>query len=96
MKNEGQVPLEADTLGFQAIKWSLKDAEGAAPPDLHAFCPRRTELITVHAGKTDPVHKQDPAKSWGARYSVPLEGQTDILITRHPVHLAVQRELQRR
>ncbi|MFO0657268.1 MAG: lactate racemase domain-containing protein [Polyangia bacterium] len=82
MKNEDEF-TEADTLKFQAIKWSLKKTPRALRREIFMRVPAAYELIAVHAGKADPVHQKTLAKSW-EQYSIPVDGQADILITGIP------------
>ena len=82
MKNEDEF-TEADTLKFQAIKWTLKRTPRALRREIFMRVPAAYELIAVHAGKTEPVHEKILAKSY-EQYSVTIDGQADILITGIP------------
>ncbi len=82
MKNEDEF-TEADTLKFQAIKWTLKRTPRALRREVFMRTPSPYELIAVHAGKAEEVHEKILAKSY-EQYSVPVEGQADILITGIP------------
>ena len=82
MKNEDDF-TEADTLKFQAIKWTLKKTPRALRREVFMRVPSPYELIAVHAGATEPVHEKILAKSY-EQYCVPVEGQADILITGIP------------
>jgi len=82
MKNEDEF-TEADTLKFQAIKWTLKRTPRALRREVFMRTPSPYELIAVHAGKAEEVHEKILAKSY-EQYSIPVEGQADILITGIP------------
>ena len=41
----------------------------------------------MHAGATEPCHEKTLELCW-KQYSVPVEGQSDIVIFRRAVHLA--------
>ena len=49
--------------------------------------PAPYDVTGVHAGATEPTHEKTLEMSW-KQYSVPVEGQSDIVIFPHPVHLA--------
>jgi hypothetical protein len=82
MKNEDDF-TEADTLKFQAIKWTLKRTPRALRREIFMRVPAPYELIGVYAGKTEPVHQKTLARSY-EQYSVTVDGQADILITGIP------------
>jgi lactate racemase len=82
MKNEDEF-TEADTLKFQAMKWTLKRTPRALRREVFMRVPAAYEIIAVHAGKTEPVHEKILARCY-EQYCIPVEGQADILITGIP------------
>ena len=49
--------------------------------------PAPYDVTGVHAGATEPCHEKTLELCW-KQYSVPVEGQSDIVIYRGAVHLA--------
>lgn len=82
MKNEDEF-TEADTLKFQAMKWTLKRTPRALRREIFMRVPAAYELIAVHAGRCEPVHERTLARCY-EQYCIPVEGQADILITGIP------------
>jgi hypothetical protein len=82
MKNEDEF-TEADTLKFQALKWTLKRTPRALRREVFMRVPAAYELIAVHAGRTEPVHDKTLQKCY-EQYCIPVEGQADVLITGIP------------
>jgi hypothetical protein len=89
-KNEDEF-TEIDRLKFEAMRWTLSKMPAAAKRQLFHSIPAQYQLVSCHAGKTDPVHQRIVAKNF-EQYAVSLRGQSDILICGVPVHLALQRE----
>ncbi|MFN0063266.1 MAG: lactate racemase domain-containing protein [Myxococcaceae bacterium] len=70
---------EVDRLGFQALKFTLSKLPRAAKRKLFHGIPAGYEVTGVYAGATEPAHAKTLETSW-KQYSVPVEGQADILI----------------
>jgi lactate racemase len=70
---------ELDRLKFQAMKYSLSKMPRAAKRLLFHSIPAAYAVTGVHAGAVEPVHEKTLETSW-KQYSVPVEGQADILI----------------
>ena len=94
MKNEDDF-TEFDRLKFQAMQVRARRRlpRAAEARDLHARPRAPTSVIGVHAGATEPVHEKT-LEPCCEQYSVPVEGQADILIFGIPYISPVQRELQ--
>ena len=79
------------------VRGDALDAVEAAGARPGASCftriPAPYELIAVLRRQDRAGAREDPASSCFEQYAVPVRGQADILICRHPVHLALQREL---
>ena len=83
---------EFDRLKFQGLKYTLSKLPRAAKRKLFMQIPAPYEVTGVYAGATEPCHEKTLELCW-KQYSVPVEGQSDIVIFPHAVHLPVQREL---
>lgn len=81
-KNEDDF-TEADRLKFEAIRWTLKKTPRALRREVFMRVPSAYELVSVHAGATEPVHEKILEKCY-EQYCIPVEGQADILITGIP------------
>jgi hypothetical protein len=77
-KNEDEF-TEIDRLKFEAMRWTLSKMPAAAKRQLFHSIPAQYQLVSCHAGKTEPVHQRIVAKNF-EQYSVSLRGQSDILI----------------
>ncbi len=81
-KNEDDFS-EADRLKLKATRWTLEKLPRAAKRAFFQAVPAPYELIGCWAGKTEPVHARTLEKLF-EQYSVPVEGQCDILIVGIP------------
>ena len=70
---------EFDRLKFQGMKYALSKMPRQAKRKLFFGIPAGYELIGVHAGATEPCHEKTLELCW-KQYSVPVEGQSDIVI----------------
>ncbi len=70
---------EMDRLKFQATQFALKNMPRPAKQKLFHSIPAAYEVIGVFAGATEPTHAKTLDLSW-KQYSVPVEGQSDIVI----------------
>ena len=70
---------EMDRLKFQGMKYALSKMPRAAKRKLFFGIPAGYECIGVHAGATEPTHEKTLELCW-KQYSVPVEGQADIVI----------------
>lgn len=70
---------EFDRLKFQGMKFALSKMPRAAKRKLFMQIPAAYEVIGVHAGATEPTHEKILDHCW-KQYSVPVEGQSDIVI----------------
>jgi hypothetical protein len=77
-KNEDEF-TEVDRLKFEAMRWSLSKLPAAAKRKMFHAIPAQYQLVAVHAGKTQAVHKRILEKNF-EQYFVKLKGQADILI----------------
>jgi len=82
MKNEDDF-TEADRIKFQTIKWALSKTPRVARREIFMRVPAAYEMIAVHAGATEPVHKKILDACF-KQYAVPVRGQCDILISGIP------------
>jgi hypothetical protein len=91
MKNEDDF-TEADRLKFQGMKWALDKLPFAARREIFMRTPAAYELIACTAGACEPVHdKTLPRASTSTRRG---RGPGRHPHHRHPLHLAVQRQLE--
>jgi hypothetical protein len=81
-KNEDDY-TESYRLKFQALKWTLDRTPRPLRREVFMRVPAAYELIACHAGACDAVHGKTLRKSYD-QYSVPVEGQADILISGIP------------
>ncbi len=77
-KNEDDF-TEFDRMKFEAMRWTLKKLPAAAKRKVFHSVPANYQLVSVHAGKTEPVHKKIVEKNF-EQYAVKIKGQSDILI----------------
>jgi hypothetical protein len=70
---------EVDRLKFHAMKYSLSKMPRAMKRKIFFAIPAAYDVIGVHAGSTDPCHDKILELCW-KQYSVPVEGQSDIVI----------------
>ncbi len=70
---------EADRLKLQAALFALKHAPRAAARKIFNAVPAPYDVTGVFAGATEPAHAKTLEMSW-KQYSVPVEGQSDIVI----------------
>lgn len=63
----------------RAMKASLEKLPQPARQELFYRFPAPYELIAVHAGETEAVHRKTLAKCW-EQYAVPVKGQADIAV----------------
>lgn len=77
-KNEDEF-TELDRLKFEGMRWTLSKMPAAAKRKLFHSIPAQYQLVSVHAGKTEPVHERILAKTF-EQYMVNIRGQSDILI----------------
>jgi lactate racemase len=82
MKNEDEF-TEMDRLTFEAMQWTLKKTPRALRREVFMRVPAPYDVIAVHAGAAEPVHKKILARNY-EQYAVPVEGQADILISGIP------------
>ena len=70
---------EFDRLKFQGMKYALSKMPRAAKRKLFMQVPAPYDCIGVNAGATEPAHEKTLELCW-KQYSVPVEGQSDIVI----------------
>jgi hypothetical protein len=70
---------EGDRLKLQAMLFALKHTPRAAARKIFNAVPAPYEVTGVFAGATEPAHAKTLEMSW-KQYSVPVEGQSDIVI----------------
>src|SRR3954470_20159337 len=70
---------EFDRLKFHATKYALSKMPRPAKRKMFHSIPAAYEVIGVFAGATEPTHQKTLELSW-KQYSVPVEGQSDIVI----------------
>jgi hypothetical protein len=70
---------EFDRMKFQGMKYALSKMPRAAKRKLFFGIPAAYDVIGVFAGATEPTHDKTLELSW-KQYSVPVEGQADIVI----------------
>jgi nickel-dependent lactate racemase len=70
---------EIDRLKAQGMKYALSKLPRAAKRKLFMNVPAPYDVIGVHAGATEPTHAKTLEHCW-KQYSVPVEGQSDIVI----------------
>ncbi|HET6984877.1 MAG TPA: lactate racemase domain-containing protein, partial [Myxococcaceae bacterium] len=70
---------EFDRLKFQGLKYTLSKLPRAAKRKLFMQIPAPYQVIGVNAGATEPCHEKTLELCW-KQYSVPVEGQSDIVI----------------
>ncbi|MGZ3480650.1 MAG: lactate racemase domain-containing protein, partial [Myxococcaceae bacterium] len=70
---------EFDRLKFQGLKYTLSKLPRAAKRKLFMQIPAPYDVIGVNAGATEPCHEKTLELCW-KQYSVPVEGQSDIVI----------------
>jgi hypothetical protein len=70
---------EFDRMKFQGMKYALSKMPRAAKRKLFFGIPAAYDVIGVFAGATEPTHDKTLELSW-KQYSVPVEGQSDIVI----------------
>ena len=92
-KNEDDF-TETDRLKFQAMKWTLDKLPFAARREIFMRTPAAYELIALLRRRERAGARQDARASRTSSTASTSTGQADILIMRHPVHLAVQRQLE--
>jgi hypothetical protein len=81
-KNEDDFS-EADKFKLKATRWSLGKMPRAAKRAFFHAVPGHFQLIGCFAGRTEPVHEKTLERSFD-QYSVPVQGQCDILIVGIP------------
>ncbi len=81
-KNEDHFS-DLDWLKLDGMRFALKHMPKAAKRKLMHSVPAAYEVIAVNAGATEPVHAKTLARSFD-QYSVPVDGQADIVITGIP------------
>jgi hypothetical protein len=81
-KNEDDFS-ETDRLKLKATRWTLAKLPRAAKRAFFQAVPAPYDLIGCHAGKTELVHARTLERLF-EQYSVPVEGQCDILIVGIP------------
>ncbi|MFZ5468842.1 MAG: lactate racemase domain-containing protein [Myxococcota bacterium] len=70
---------ELDRMKFQAMKYALAKTPRAAKRKMFFSIPAAYEVISVHAGATEPTHEKTLEACW-RQYAVPVEGQSDVVI----------------
>jgi nickel-dependent lactate racemase len=70
---------EFDRLKLQSLRFTLSKMPRVAKRKLFMSIPAAYEVIGIHAGATEPTHQKTLELSW-RQYSVPVEGQSDIVI----------------
>ena len=70
---------EVDRLKFQALRYTLSKLPRVAKRKLMMSIPAPYDIIAVNAGATEPCHEKTLEACW-RQYSVPVEGQSDIVI----------------
>lgn len=81
-KNEDHF-TDLDWLKFDGMRFALKNLPFNAKRQMLMRYPAAYEVVAVNAGATDPVHEKTLEKCF-QQYSVPVQGQADILITGIP------------
>ncbi len=81
-KNEDDFS-ELDRLAFFGLRKVLGRLPRAAKREVFHRVPSPYEIIAVHAGKTEPVHRKILEKNY-EQYCVPVKGQADVMITGIP------------
>lgn len=81
-KNEDEF-TEMDGLKFKAMQKALAVLPRAVKRKLFFSFPSPYEMIAVHAGETEAVHRKILRKCY-EQYSVAVEGQSDVLVTGIP------------
>lgn len=82
MKNEDHF-TDFDRLKYQGMKAALAKMPRNLKRKLLFSVPAAYELIEVHAGKAEPTHERILDACF-RQYSIPLKGQSDVLITGIP------------
>jgi lactate racemase len=82
MKNEDHF-TDFDRLKFKAVQAALKKMPRKMKREMFHRIPAAYDLIAVHAGATEPTHDAILEASF-KQYSVPLKGQSDVVITGIP------------
>lgn len=72
-----------DRMKLETVRATLSKMPRAAKRKLFHSIPAQYEMISCHAGKTDPTHSAILERNF-EQYVIPVEGQCDILITGVP------------
>ena len=70
---------EFDRMKFHATQFALKQMPRALKRKMFFSIPAAYDVIGVYAGATEPTHQKTLETCW-KQYSVPVEGQSDIVI----------------
>ena len=70
---------EGERLKFQAMRYALRKLPRPLKRQVLSAIPAPYEVINVSAGATVPTHQKTLEASW-KQYSVPVDGQSDIVI----------------
>jgi lactate racemase len=70
---------EFDRVKFQTLRYGLSKLPRMAKRKLMMSIPAPYDIIAVNAGSTEPCHEKTLEACW-RQYSVPVEGQSDIVI----------------